>query len=298
MPEILSSGDWESQILPDLGAFEVNLVSQGTPSQIEVLGTATKPKYLGAGRRTVAFPARSVTEGQPVSVRVLATGGQPFGVGETVDLVVSAAGGGQSWMLRGLDVAGQLDTVLVRLERTAQGLLLTPGEGGNATLGLGGWCVRRRQESGLPFVPTVTQVRVDTSVSMRPFKSKVAALERFLEEMAQTAEAVVPAVRRLRVAGAEANGVGMLEQLPGGGDRPVLLTDLPPAPDPQGPECLLLGPAALTQALPTPGALVLSDPVWAELEREDRAFGPATLDVLTPLLDWLTRPLSENGVSR
>ncbi|SPT52937.1 Uncharacterised protein [Actinomyces bovis] len=296
MPEILRSGEWERQVLPELGALELNLLAQRTPAQLEVLGTATKPKYLGGGRSTVAFPVKSVLAGTPVTVRGIATGGHPFGVGETVDLVISAGGGQQSWVLRGLDIAGQVESALVRLERTPQGLVLTPGEGGNATLGLGGWCVRRRQESGQAFVPTITELGLDTSVSMRPHAGRLAALQRFMEEMAQTAGVPAPTVRRLPVGGAEAQGVGAVDYQRGGSERPVLLTDAPPTLGDT--ECLLFGPAELLTALPTPGALALTEAAWVELEREDRAFGTATLDVLTPLLDWLTRPTSEIGATR
>lgn len=286
MPDILTPGGWERVVLPDVGALELNLVARRTTARLDVVGTTTSPKYLGQGRAAVAFPARAVGA-QPVVVRVVAAGGTPFEVEEQVDLVVSVTGTEQSWSLRGLDVAGQLEVALVRVERDGQGLVMRPGEGGSATLGLGGWCVRRREELGLAHRLTVSGLVVDTSRSMRAYQSQVQALEQFLSDMALSAGVEVPVVRRPSVAGAPRDGVGAVQPETGQPGRWVLVTDTPPAPG-QG-ECLLLGPADLVQALPTPGALALSEQAWAQLERSDRAFGSETLDQITPLLDWLTR---------
>lgn len=286
MPDILSSGEWERVALPDTGAIELSLVSRRTPARLEILGAITAPKYLGADRTTAAFPVRSVSSDRPVTVRVVTATGEAFSGDERVDLVVDVNGQEHSFLLRGLDVAGQVDAALIRLERAEGNLLMRPGEGGGATLGLGGWCARRRQESGEPFVPAVSRLVVDTSASMRAHAGRVRALEQFLSDMAATAGTGAPGLERPPVGGAQRNGVGAVDVRDLRTDGTVLLTDVPPVPG--GARCLLIGPAGLARALPSPGSFVADDDVWAELERTDRAFSASTLTTLTPLLDWLT----------
>ena len=130
MPDILNSGEWERVVLPDTGAIRLSLVSRRTPARLKVLGAATTPKYLGADRTTAAFPARSVSPDRPVSVRATTAAGEAFSGDERVDLVVDANGQERSFLLRDLDVAGQIDAALIRLERAEGRLLMRPGEGG------------------------------------------------------------------------------------------------------------------------------------------------------------------------
>lgn len=288
MPDILNSGQWERVALPDTGAIRLSLVSRRSPARLEIRDAATAPKYLGADRTAAAFPARSVSPDRPVSVRATTATGEAFSGDERVDLgvVVGVAGQEQSFLLRGLDVAGQADAALIRLERAEGGVLMRPGEGGAATLGLGGWCARRRQESGEPCAPAVRRLVVDTSASMRAHAGRVRALERFLSDMAATTGTDAPRIERPPAGGAPRNGVGAADVPDPRADGTILLTDVPPAPG--GARCLLIGPAALARALPSPGSFVADDEVWAELERTDRAFSASTLATLTPLLDWLT----------
>ena len=294
MPDILNSNEWERVALPDTGAIKLNLVSRRTPARLVVLGGATTPKYLGADHTAAAFPARSVLSDRPVSVRATTVTGEAFSGDERVDLIVDANGQERSFLLRGLDVAGQVDAALIRLERAEGGLLMRPGEGGAATLGLGGWCARRRQESGEPCAPAVRRLVVDTSASMRAHAGRVRALERFLSDMAATTGTDEPRIERPPAGGAPRHGVGAVDVPDPRADGTVLLTDVPPAPG--GARCLIIGPAQLARALPSPGSFVADDEVWAELERTDRAFSASTLATLTPLLDWLTA--GEKGDAR
>ena len=117
MPDILNSSEWERVALPDTGAIKLNLVSRRTPARLVVLGGATTPKYLGADHTAAAFPARSVLSDRPVSVRATTATGEAFSGDERVDLVVNVTGQEQTFLLRGLDVAGQVDAALIRLER-------------------------------------------------------------------------------------------------------------------------------------------------------------------------------------
>ena len=286
MPDILNSGEWERVALPDTEAIELNLVSHRTPARLVVLGGATTPKYRSADHTAAAFPAHSVSPDRPVTVRATTATGEAFSGDERVDLVVNVTGQEQTFLLRGLDVAGQVDAALIRLERAEGNLLMRPGEGGGATLGLGGWCARRRQESGEPSDLAIARLVVDTSASMRAHAGRVRALEQFLSDMAATAGTGAPGLERPPVGGAQRNGVGAVDVRDLRTDGTVLLTDVPPVPG--GARCLLIGPAGLARALPSPGSFVADDDVWAELERTDRAFSASTLTTLTPLLDWLT----------
>ena len=258
------------------------------------LGTTSAPKYLGPARDAAAFPVAAVGESTPVTVHARMHSGQPFPGDGVVDLAVDSSTGSQSFLLKGIPVAGQVSAPILQLSRRGGSLIAQPGEGGRATAGLGGWCAKRRVEQGLPVTPTVTELVVDTSSSMRRYIPRVEALERFLDDLCATVEAAPPGLRRAAVAGARANGVGCVE--PEGpaaaGTRRVVVTDLP-LPEQSG-ECLVVTGTDLSAALPG-RAFTPSSQAWQELERSDAAFTSRTLDAMTPLLEWLTRAAPENG---
>lgn len=296
MPDILAPGQWETLSLVDSGAVQLSLVS-ATAARLELSGTASAPKYLGSARDVVAFPVSAVGEGTPVTVHARARSGQPFPGEGVVDLAVDSSTGGQSFLLKGIPVAGQVSAPILQLSRREGALIARPGEGGKATAGLGGWCAKRRAEQGLPVTPTVTELVVDTSSSMRRYIPRVEALERFLGDLCATVEAAPPGLRRAAVAGARANGVGCVE--PGGplaaGGRRVVVTDLP-LPGQAG-ECLVVTGTDLSEAL-TGRAFTPSAEAWQELERSDAAFTTRTLDAMTPLLEWLILTEPDNGEPR
>jgi len=294
MPDILESGQWQMLSLVDDGAIRISLVS-AVAARLEVTGTSGPPKYLGPAHDVVAFPTGAVGDRGPVGVRVRSAAGEPFPGDETVDLAVDSTGGGHSFLLKRVPVAGRISAPVLQLSRREGGIIARPGEGGGATTGLGGWCAKRRAEQGRPLRPTVTDVVIDTSSSMRRFAPRVEALTRFLNDLYVTAEVAGPTIHRAVIAGARNDGVGCVEAGPGGGadgGRRIVVTDLPLPPG-QG-ECLVVGAADLSTALPG-DAYTPPPEVWEELARTDAAFTRGTLEALAPLLDWLSPSSSRNG---
>lgn len=294
MPDILESGQWQMLSLVDDGAIRISLVS-AVAARLEVTGTSGPPKYLGPAHDVVAFPTGAVGDRGPVGVRVRNAAGEPFPGDGTIDLAVDSTGGGHSFLLKRVPVAGRISAPVLQLSRREGGIIARPGEGGGATTGLGGWCAKRRAEQGRPLRPTVTDVVIDTSSSMRRFAPRVEALTRFLNDLYVTAEVAGPTIHRAVIAGARNDGVGCVEAGPGGGadgGRRIVVTDLPLPPG-QG-ECLVVGAADLSTALPG-DAYTPPPEVWEELARTDAAFTRGTLEALAPLLDWLSPSSSRNG---
>jgi hypothetical protein len=126
---------------------------------------------------------------------------------------------------------------------------------------------------------------------MRRFTPQVDALLRFLGDLYVTTGVAAPTIRRAVIAGARNDGVGCVQPGRTGG-RVVVVTDLPLLPG-QG-ECLVIGAADLSAALPG-DAHAPAPEVWQELLRPDAAFTAETLNILTPLLDWLSPSSSQNG---
>ena len=260
-----------------------------------MVGTSTPPKYLGVARSTVAFPARAVTADRPVTVKATATAREAFPGDCLVDLSVDAVHGAQAFLIRGISVAGQFAAPLIWLRLEGDAIVVRPVEGGSATLGLGGWCAKRREELGKPLTPTMTELIIDASASMRRNQRRVEAVQTFVKDLYATTGTPAPLVRTMGVgdngAGVAAGpgGVGAVRIEPGMRGRRVLLTDLPAASGQA--ECLVIGTPTLTKALDTArGAeyIVLDDSVWQEILREDNAFDDRTLSALAPLLDWLS----------
>ena len=216
MPDILESGQWQMLSLVDDGAIRISLVS-AVAARLEVTGTSGPPKYLGPAHDVVAFPTGAVGDRGPVGVRVRSAAGEPFPGDGTVDLAVDSTGGGHSFLLKRVPVAGRISAPVLQLSRREGGIIARPGEGGGATTGLGGWCAKRRAEQGRPLRPTVTDVVIDTSSSMRRFAPRVEALTRFLNDLYVTAEVAGPTIHRAVIAGARNDGVGCVEAGPGGG---------------------------------------------------------------------------------
>jgi len=215
MPDILESGQWQMLSLVDDGAIRISLVS-AVAARLEVTGTSGPPKYLGPAHDVVAFPTGAVGDRGPVGVRVRSAAGEPFPGDGTIDLAVDSTGGGHSFLLKRVPVAGRISAPVLQLSRREGGIIARPGEGGGATTGLGGWCAKRRAEQGRPLRPTVTDVVIDTSSSMRRFAPRVEALTRFLNDLYVTAEVAGPTIHRAVIAGARNDGVGCVEAGPGG----------------------------------------------------------------------------------
>nr|WP_238994277.1 hypothetical protein [Actinomyces sp. 565] len=275
------------------GAVELNLVSRSVPAQIEVVGTTRAPKYLGAARGAVAFPAQAVAEDAPTTVRVMTASGDPFPGDYTVDLAIGVVGG-QSYLLRSVPVSGRSVVAVLSVTRAGSTITVRPGEGGTVTLGLGGWCARRWEEQGHRLHPSVTSLVIDTSASMQQYQDRVDALLRFLDDLYGTVGVPAPTVRRVSVGGAESHGVGQVAAPDDdAGARVAVVTDLPP--EPARSDVLLAGPTEVLSVLPAPEALALDGAAWAELMREDLGFGPRTLELLAPLLTWLSTPAGHHG---
>lgn len=292
MSKELLSGQWDSISLRDQGPISLTLIS-AVPARLEVSGAARPPRYLGGARTDVVLPAGSVPEDALVSVYALTASGEAFPGDGAVDLTVDMQSPSHSYFLRGNPVAGHVSAPLLQLSRDGEVIVVRPGEGGTATYGLGGWCTRRRQERGEPVRLTVTQVLVDSSSSMRRMQDRVEALCEFLRTMSDALGAPAPRVLRVGVGGAEENGVGGLIAPVSTDGRRIVVTDLPLVPG--NGECLLVSPPGVLDAMPMPGALALSDKAWAELVRDDTTYDMSTLEALTPLLDWLTQPLTAHG---
>ncbi len=292
MPDILVDGQWERLSLVSDGAVHISLVS-AVAARLEVSGTARPPKYLGPAHDVAAFPASAVADSEPVGIRARTVTGDPFPGDGVIDLAVDSIQGGQSFLLKGISVAGQISAPVLQLSRLDERTIVAlPAEGGSATAGLGGWCARRMSEQGGSPRPTVTDLIIDTSSSMRRFTPQVDALLRFLGDLYVTTGVAAPTIRRAVIAGARNDGVGCVQPGRTGGRVVVVVTDLPLLPG-QG-ECLVIGAADLSAALPG-DAHAPAPEVWQELLRPDAAFTAETLNILTPLLDWLSPSSSQNG---
>ena len=92
MPDILASGQWKEFSVSNRGALEIGLVAP-VPATLEVVGTSSAPKYLGASRDAVAFPGRAVSAERPVIVRANVSSQEAFPGDCVVDLSFDAAGG-------------------------------------------------------------------------------------------------------------------------------------------------------------------------------------------------------------
>ena len=291
MPDILVNGQWERLSLVSDGAVHISLVS-AVAARLEVSGTARPPKYLGPAHDVAAFPTSAVADSEPVSIRARTVTGDPFPGDGVIDLAVDSGQGGQSFLLKGIPVAGQISAPVLQFSRQDERTIVAlPAEGGSATAGLGGWCARRMSEQGGSPRPTVTDLIIDTSSSMRRFTPQVDALLRFLSDLYVTTGVAAPTIRRAVIAGARNDGVGCVQPVRAGG-RSVVVTDLPLLPG-RG-ECLVIGAADLSAALPG-DAHAPAPEVWQELLRPDAAFTAETLNILTPLLDWLSPSSSQNG---
>ena len=77
MPDILASGQWREFSVSNRGALEIGLVAP-VPATLEVVGTSSAPKYLGASRDAVAFPGRAVSAERPVIVRANVSSQEAF----------------------------------------------------------------------------------------------------------------------------------------------------------------------------------------------------------------------------
>ena len=179
---------------------------------------------------------------------------------------------------------------------------MSPGEGGVATLGLGGWCAKRRQESGASLMPTVTEVILDASASMAQHRPRVESFLDFVADLYATLGIAAPHVRSLSVGGSVdassrgMGGVGSVQVDPDARGRRIVVTDIPL--ETGRCECLVLGSPEIVRALaPHSGApyFVPNGDAWNELLREDAAFTSQTLATMDPLLDWLAQPASSNA---
>ncbi|WP_243896485.1 hypothetical protein [Actinomyces bowdenii] len=298
MPDILQSGQWETRTVSPRGAVELSLVSP-VPARLEALGTATRPKHLGASRDALAFPASAVVSGRPVSVRAVCGDDGVFPGDCTVDLAVDCDQGAQSLIIRGIPVAGHSSAPLLQLDRQDGVITVRPGEGGNATLGLGGWLARRSQEAGQALAPTITELVVDTSPSMRHHQERVEALTRFLSDLYTTVGAPPLRLTRASINGADRDGVGAVAPGPAPQGRRVVITDLPL--EAGAAESIVIGDPTLAQALHGPGApfLIPDQDAWHELLRRDPAFTSHSLEALAALAAWICQPSQQSmGVAR
>lgn len=284
MVQTYVSGQWEQVTVRGSGPLEL-VLSSVERAELVVSDAAGPVRRLGRDGADLVLPPGSVGGQRPVTVSVRSLSGQAFGGGATVDLAVEARQTGESYLLRANPVAGKTDAVVMQMLAVDGGVILRPAEGGSATRGLGGWCVRRLEEQGYTPAMTIRTVLVDVSRSMERYGDEVDAVMRFLEDMAQTLALTPPVRRDVPVAGAPVSGVGFLA-VPAQVDwsSTILVTDLPAAGVPHQ---LLLCDPALLQALPAPGALALSGAAWKELTRSDSAFDSRTLDALAGLLAWL-----------
>lgn len=301
MPDILASGQWKEFSVGNRGALEIGLVAP-VPATLEVVGTSSAPKYLGASRDAVAFPGRAVSAERPVIVRANVSSQEAFPGDCVVDVSFDAAGGEHAYLIRGIPVAGQASAPLLQLTLEGDAIRVRPGEGGVATLGLGGWCAKRRQESGASLMPTVTEVILDASASMVQHRPRVESFLDFVADLYATLGIAAPHVRSLSVGGSVdassrgMGGVGSVQVDPDARGRRIVVTDIPL--EAGRCECLVLGSPEIVRALaPHSGApyFVPNGDAWNELLREDAAFTSQTLATMDPLLDWLAQPASSNA---
>lgn len=301
MPDILASGQWKEFSVSNRGALEIGLVAP-VPATLEVVGTSSAPKYLGVSRDAVAFPGRAVSAERPVTVRANASSQEAFPGDCVVDLSFDAAGGEHAYLIRGIPVAGQASAPLLQLTLEGGSIRVRPGEGGAATLGLGGWCAKRREESGASLAPTITEIVVDASASMAQHQPRVESFLAFVADSCAAIGVAAPPVRSFGVGGSVGasstgmGGVGSVQVDPDARGRRIVVTDIPL--EAGRCECLVVGSPEIVRALaPHSGApyFVPDGDVWNELLREDTAFTSQTLATMDPLLDWLSHPASSNA---
>ena len=138
MPDILVNGQWERLSLVSDGAVHISLVS-AVAARLEVSGTARPPKYLGPAHDVAAFPTSAVADSEPVSIRARTVTGDPFPGDGVLHLAVDSGQGGQSFLLKGTPVAGQISAPVLQFPRPDERTIVAlPADVGSATAGLAG----------------------------------------------------------------------------------------------------------------------------------------------------------------
>lgn len=284
------SGQWERATLQGQGPLKV-IMSSREPARLSARGTDSAKRPTSAGNFLV-LPPGSLTEDAPVTLVVESLTGTPFSGEAVVDLSLEEGNGTTSHFFRSNPVAGQVQAPVLQLVRSGESISVRPGEGGSSTRGLGGWCAKRRQETGQSMEVSLSRVLVDTSRSMRQLQPQVEALLRFIEDLCLTLETDLPVIERPAVSGASQDGVGAIAPAPAPG-RTVVITDLPGVDTDA--DYLLLCEETVLETMPQARALALSPAAWRQLARQDTAYDHQTMTALDPLLDWLGQAPSTEG---
>lgn len=326
--EILKQGEWTSQQFRATGAMLVEVLAPPELSA-EIAVDGLSGSLRSQSPQSGAFPLQAVSES--ASVLAVSQAKAPFPGGARVDLSIAFPSIGRSFLIQGLDIAGHERALLVRLTRegdtwqlrpqaepptsglpevsrpelrTANPLGADSGPGAkDPSVALGAWAARRAAEIGVPAHPRITELIIDSSVSMAQHRSRVDRLCRFVTALARATGATEPRVRERAVGGYAAAGVGSVlsgapeadagDHLIGGQRRKAVITDLPLLQE--GVECLVIGDPAIVDVLSASegGVHVPDEGTWQELDRDDVAYTDQTLQRLEALMTWLSLPAPE-----
>jgi hypothetical protein len=185
--------------------------------------------------------------------------------------------------------AGTSDAAEPTARRTVAPAPEPASGGGTIPELLGAWVGRRRRDAGAAVAPSISEIRIDRSVSMEAHAPRVDALRDFLRALARAGGSAALDVTELTVGGAVRHGVGSAALSARGGDqgaRPLVITDVPVGQS--GVANLVLGDPQILEILATDDAFAVTPEIWQELEREDASFDDSTLRRLAPLVDWLS----------
>lgn len=284
-------GQWETALLHGQGPIKVAMTSHEAAT-LMAHGAAVAVKRPGGERGFLVLPPGALSEAQPLRLSAQSATGVPFSGHATVDVTLTDATGTEHYF-RANPVAGQVAAPLMELHRAGDEIRVRPGEGGNATYGLGGWCVKRREEQGEMTPIAVDRIVIDTSRSMRRYAGHANALLAFIEDVCSTAGSTMPPVERPGLVRATADWVGAIDVATPSG-RVIVVTDVPSA---HGVDHLIIGDPMLLEVMLTPRAFAPQPQAWDELMREDAAYSDITLSLLTPLLTWLGDATQKKGMN-
>lgn len=292
MPTIHDHGQWSRLPLPGHGALTIHATS-AVPVVLEVSDPSVPLRRTGGQGDEVGLPLQSVPA-DGLRVSIVSRSGEPFAVDASIDLAL-VAGSEPLYVLRRIPVAGRVRADVVELRpENGESVLLPAAAGPTPRTGLGGWLIERQSAQNGPasaVMPTVTEVLVDSSVSMRAHEDRVERLTGLITQLCEASGAPAPTMRACAVGGGGAGqDVGAVEAPPAGQGRRIVLSDLPQAPG--GAETLLVTDGGIMSVLTGDvSVLELGADAWEQIEREDAAYDAQTLQSLSPLLEWLSRPV-------
>jgi hypothetical protein len=291
----LAYGQWDDVLLQRnvSGHLELELaVSNDVACAIEISGAEHKTRRMGHQQR-VALPLTELPNGEYTVCASLSSTQEVFADGVLANIQITVGGTHNSFLVAGVPVGGRMRAELARVLVAAdRGVFLSPSETTSAD-GIGGWHANRSKEvQGETPVVTVTDFFVDTSPSMRGFEDVVTGLREFVTAFCEGTASHIPVWRPLEAADRKQGGIeGTVQNLPGGGSRVVLVTDIPPFTSKI--ESLLVSGEEIAEYFGG-GCFGISNAAREQLINK-QAQHDGTENFLEPLIKWLCKSVEKES---